>query len=374
LASIAEPTLLIYDNLDDEQALARYLPAPNLPVHLLITTTQRFWPRPHQVHVVTRLEPPDAHALVVELAGDAAAQRWGAELVARAGGITVELKAAARFAHYELEHGREPTFGSAASHASQSSFERAFSTLPADAQLAARVASQFNPAAVPLGALASLLDWAPQRLQSALDAVSDRGLATRVGETLRIHGLMCGFLRARGEPLLSPELVTRHFRAFATTARAFTAAPADKALRLTLASYPDDLAFWAERGVCGDGHDQHALGLALLEAGKFIEARFWFERAVAEAEEGDRHGRVDHQSLGASLHFVGYCFSQQGQCSEARAWFERAVAERERGDLWGRVDASRLAAVLRSLAGCLRELGRADEAGQHEQRASELEV
>ena len=55
-------------------------------------------------------------------------------------------------------------------------------------------------------------------------------------------------------------------------------------------------------------------------------------------EQGDLHGRVDHESLGRSLHQVGYCLSSRGQFEAAQPWFERAAAAREQGDLHGRVD------------------------------------
>jgi tetratricopeptide (TPR) repeat protein len=60
--------------------------------------------------------------------------------------------------------------------------------------------------------------------------------------------------------------------------------------------------------------------------GKFAEALPWYERAVAAAEKGDVHGRVNSASLGGSLHQVGYCYSSLGEFAEALPWFERAAA------------------------------------------------
>ena len=80
------------------------------------------------------------------------------------------------------------------------------------------------------------------------------------------------------------------------------------------------------------------MGDCYSSTGRFEEARPWFERAVAEAEKGDVHGRIDHASLGRSLHQVGDCYSSTGRFEEARPWFERAVAEAEKGDVHGRVD------------------------------------
>src|SRR2546423_1075969 len=88
------------------------------------------------------------------------------------------------------------------------------------------------------------------------------------------------------------------------------------------------------------------IGTALYKIGRSSEARPWFERAGGEREEGDVHGRIDHASLGSSLHQVGYCLSSTGQYAEARPWFERAVAEKEKGDVHGRIDHESLASSL----------------------------
>ena len=84
--------------------------------------------------------------------------------------------------------------------------------------------------------------------------------------------------------------------------------------------------------------------------GRFVEARKWFERAVAAKEKGDVHGRIDPASLGTSLHEVGYCYSRTGKYDEARGWFERAVAAKEKGDVHGRVDPASLEITRISLA------------------------
>jgi tetratricopeptide (TPR) repeat protein len=54
----------------------------------------------------------------------------------------------------------------------------------------------------------------------------------------------------------------------------------------------------------------------------------WYERAVAAKEQGDVHGRVDAESLGASLHQVGDCCAKLGKLDEAARWRERAAAVR----------------------------------------------
>ena len=74
-------------------------------------------------------------------------------------------------------------------------------------------------------------------------------------------------------------------------------------------------------------------------------------------EQGDIHGRVDHESLGSSLHQVGYCLSSPSQFTSARPWFERAVAAKEQGDVHGRVDHESLGSSLHQVGYCLSSQG-----------------
>jgi hypothetical protein len=60
--------------------------------------------------------------------------------------------------------------------------------------------------------------------------------------------------------------------------------------------------------------------------GQFEAARPWFERAVAEAEKGDVHGRVDHESLRLSLHNLANCFQRLGRDEDAKRWEARRSA------------------------------------------------
>jgi tetratricopeptide (TPR) repeat protein len=84
-------------------------------------------------------------------------------------------------------------------------------------------------------------------------------------------------------------------------------------------------------------------------------------------------GRVDHESLGKSLHNVGVCLSSTSQYDAACRWYERAVEAKRKGDKFGHVDKKSLAESLRSLATCLRKLDRHPEADQHDQEANEME-
>ncbi|MGF6853186.1 tetratricopeptide repeat protein [Paraburkholderia sp. CI3] len=91
-----------------------------------------------------------------------------------------------------------------------------------------------------------------------------------------------------------------------------------------------------------------------------------------EKEQGDAHGRVDHESLSTSLHFVGSCLSSVGKYDEARPWFERAVTEAEQGDTHGRVDHGSLKSSLRTFAVCYRRLDRLDDTMKLEERISRI--
>ncbi|MEN0064350.1 MAG: hypothetical protein AAGA48_19530 [Myxococcota bacterium] len=41
-------------------------------------------------------------------------------------------------------------------------------------------------------------------------------------------------------------------------------------------------------------------------------------------EQGDVHGRINHDSLAISLDAVGHMWNRLDQPAEAKAWFERA--------------------------------------------------
>ena len=78
---------------------------------------------------------------------------------------------------------------------------------------------------------------------------------------------------------------------------------------------------------------------------------------MAEARQGDLHGRVDHESLGMSLLQLGNCAYQQGQWPTAAGWFEQALAEMRKGDIFGRVDQGSVANSEKSLVLCRKKMG-----------------
>ncbi|WP_170245171.1 hypothetical protein, partial [Pararhodospirillum oryzae] len=62
------------------------------------------------------------------------------------------------------------------------------------------------------------------------------------------------------------------------------------------------------------------------------------------------------ESLGKSLHQVGYCLFQMKQYAEALNWAERAVKEAEQGDIHGRVDHQGLQRSREAVEECRRRL------------------
>ncbi|HYA80134.1 MAG TPA: hypothetical protein VED87_04290, partial [Methylocystis sp.] len=60
-----------------------------------------------------------------------------------------------------------------------------------------------------------------------------------------------------------------------------------------------------------------------IELGRAEVALTWLERAVAEKEKGDVHGRVEKTSLQTSVQAVIDCLVKLGRNSEAGQWRER---------------------------------------------------
>jgi tetratricopeptide (TPR) repeat protein len=119
------------------------------------------------------------------------------------------------------------------------------------------------------------------------------------------------------------------------------------------------------------GGSLHMGGVCLSSVGKFEEARPWYERAVEAKQQGDMDRRVDHASLGRSLHEVGVCLSSIGKFEEARPWYERAVEETQQGDTDGLIDHTRLGESLREVGVCFANVGRFEEARPWFERAVE---
>ena len=86
-----------------------------------------------------------------------------------------------------------------------------------------------------------------------------------------------------------------------------------------------------------------------------MKARPWYERAVTEAEQGDVHGRVDHESLGRAFTRSGIALSGTGDDEGADPGTSERSLEKEKGDVHGGVDHESLVASKQALDTLSRE-------------------
>jgi len=339
-------TLLIYDAIADERTLRDWLPYEGLDWHLIVTSTSEGWAPYWSLVDVGRLRPDAERALVASILGDHAADRLITRIAERADGITIELCASAAAAQERLRRGRTVEHLAAElGMETTSSFESAWTLLSPEARLMLQVASTYATlrlsASLVVGAL-QRIGWRESTIDNAIDEARDRKLATRDAENLQIHQLVARFVRTRG--LLSEAVARSVLHGLLEAARAFSEHPGDLDLRASMQAHTlniDDWAFFIT-----NVSEWHVVGDAIVELGRFEDARRWFERAVAAKEKGDVHGWVDSESLGTSLHQVGDCYARQGKFAEALSRFERAVAAKEKGDVHGRVDSESLGTSL----------------------------
>jgi tetratricopeptide (TPR) repeat protein/predicted phosphodiesterase len=421
MALAKERSLMIVDNLVSLEAVSDWLPRAGMPMHVLITTNIDRWDEEWTVIEVPRLDEDASLELISAVAGTSVAERFGVKLASQADGLPVQIVPAAKMLAYEARRGRLDKASLTLTEEAKKSFGGVYGQLEPQAQLLLHAAVRFDPQRVPREelkiCLARGLGWDDAAFDHCLDACLDFHLV-QDGAELRLHQLFATFLKRVPLAGASADQLEAFGAAQAVLmvrrARALAARPNDAPGSLTLMAYRPEWSFWKERGVAisvadgsvigralyetgffdealpwleraveakekGDVHgrvDHASLGASLHEVGdchasrgRFDEALPWCERAVAEAEKGDVHGRVDHESLGSSLHLVGYCHSNQGRFDEALPWFERAVAEAEKGDVHGRVDHASLGASLHQVGYCHSNQGRFDEALPRFERA-----
>jgi len=406
----AERSLLVYDNVADDEMLRAWLPPAGSPADVIASSTSSDWPRYRKTITMGPLDVGDARELLLSFVSPEVAARHGDAILTRAEGLPVELCPLARSIQREVDHGRERAVERALSLDATTSFETAWALLSADARLLVRVASLFEPSRIPPTELSALLvpvPFRPERFDDALDAAIDRHQIQRSSESLRLHGLLAAFVAKQTGPAVPDEVARRHAERFIETAGRYSQHPNDAALRADFAVYPHVLDLWDALG--GNVGDVLALGSAVVGSalenageyesalcwsvralenasrpragvtepakvatalhqvgychsslGRFDEALLWFERAVKEKEQGDV--RVDHASLGQSVHQVGYCYASLGRFDEALFWFERAVKEKEQGDVHGRVDHASLGGSVHAVGTCHWSLRRFEEA------------
>jgi tetratricopeptide (TPR) repeat protein len=206
----------------------------------------------------------------------------------------------------------------------------AWTLLSSNAQLVLRVACSFATPRVPAQLLVSSLErmgWRTTAEEDAIDEARDRRLAADAGNSVEVHQLVARFVRDRAP--LEERIRRTLFEGLIATSKAFLRTPGNLEQRALMEAHSLEVDDWADLVV--DPSQWDVLGHASTQLGRFEQALPWFERAVAAAEKGDVHGRVDAESLGTSLHQVGDCHARLGKPEQAMRWYERASAAQETG-------------------------------------------
>ena len=365
----AAPVLLIYDNVVSFERVLPWLPFAGMPCHVLLTTLLDISSAAWSCIEVLPLSPKQSVELASKLIGGAAEPAYASTIADYAGGLPVQIVPAARTLAHELRRGRLKSGHLALAREATESFRGVYERLDQPARLLLRAAAFLNPQRIPIrelsGHLSAGAGWSDGDFARAFDTCLDLHLLAGTSET-SMHQLFASFLRETAtqgeeEVLLGQIREVQKLRLLAL-ANSLAENPADTESAAVLISYPVAPEIWIAASKPVAVSEGTIVGRALRGMGRFDEARAWFERAVAEKEKGDVHGRIDHESLGNSLHQVGGCLSSTGRFDEARAWFERAVAEKEKGDVHGRIDHASLGISLNQVGGCLSSTGRFDEA------------
>ena len=125
---------------------------------------------------------------------------------------------------------------------------------------------------------------------------------------LRMHQLFASFLLATAvsgkNRAMLEQVRSLQMGRLVELAKDLAAHPASSELAAALLAFPLNPENWDGLPLGISIEDSQAVGFASVEIGQFAEAQPWYERAVAEAEQGDVHGRIDHESLGTSLREV----------------------------------------------------------------------
>lgn len=100
------PRLLIYDNVQAEDAVEPWLPPSGVPCDVVMTTTLDRWDSEWTALEIPRLSPADSTDLIERIAGKEASARFGTQLTQLAGGLPVQIVPAAAALAYERKRGR----------------------------------------------------------------------------------------------------------------------------------------------------------------------------------------------------------------------------------------------------------------------------
>ncbi len=363
------PVLLIYDNAASVEEMRGWLPPSGMPCHVLVTTVRDVWNPGLPSVAVEPLPDHRSIELIEKLAGPEVAERHGAALAALSGGLPIQICPAAATLAYEARRGRLDSVRLTMSSEASESFGLVYDRLEMPVQLLLHAAAFLNPQRIqPLelyGHLEEAAGWTEQEFQQRMDACLDLHLLEG-GTELRMHQLFAMFVRSARRTNETAGMLARvrhvQSRRLVEVARDLAARPASSELAVALLGFPLRPEDWNVAPAEISIEDGTIVGIALAEVGKFEDALPWFERAVEQKQHADLHGRVDHASLGSSLHLVGYCLSSTGKFEDALPWFERAVEQKQHGDLHGRVDHASLGSSLHQVGYCLASTGKFEDA------------
>ncbi|MFZ1416276.1 MAG: metallophosphoesterase [Defluviicoccus sp.] len=340
------PALLIYDNVRSPVAIEPWLPSSGMPYHVLITTVLDRWDATWRTLLVGPLGEEACHELILKLAGAEVTEKYGTRLAALAGGLPVQIVPAALTLEKKARRGRSEDAQLTITQEAQQSFSGVYSYLDADARLLLQAAALLNPQRIPRGELLIHLEtacgWSTVDFDCWLDDCLDVHLLDGDAD-LRMHHLVGAFVcnepaeNENRQALLKVREVQA--RRIIEMAAALAAEPNRIDLAAALVAFPLLPEDWQTAGVSIAAEDGEMIGRALFEIGRFEVARPWFERAAKAKSKWDVNGRINHESVGASLQWVGLCLANSsGQGEAALPWFQRAVQAKEKGDKNGRID------------------------------------
>ncbi len=229
----------------------------------------------------------------------------------------MQIVPAAAALAYEKKRGRLGSAALTIAQETQESFLGVYRQLETLSQLLLHAGARLNPQRIRRDELENHLvqavGWNGSEFRHRLDACLDLHVL-QDGDELRMHQLFAAFLLDMSMPAdmttALRQIAQIEAQRMTQLATELAANPTRADLAAVLLAFPLDPARWKQRDVEISIADGETIGRALYEIGAFSTARPWYERAVAQKEQGDVHGRVDHASLAVSLRAVAYCLSQ----------------------------------------------------------------
>ena len=327
----AAPVLLIYDNVLSLERLESWLPRSGMPVHVVITTLLDLEAAAWHCLEVERFSHKQSLELVERLTDKELAASFGNAIAAHSGGLPVQIVPEATTLAYERRRGRSPSVALGLKPAAGQSFQNAYQRLESHPRLLLHSAVLLNPHHIPADELSCHLrngaGWSDSDVRFAVDACIDVHLL-RGAADLGMHQLFAAFLQEIVLPAEEQHSLLRvrssQSRRFVELAGMVAETPGDTRTAANLIAYPLTPDVWEHVGRQFPLEQGEVIATALYTIGRFSEARLWFERAVAEKEKGDVHGRIDHASLRISLRAGAGCLRELGQLDLARDWESKA--------------------------------------------------